>query len=98
VTKTPAHHPQALRDCHEHSAKLVKSNRERFPDDFMFQLTLEEGKAVIPSRSQIATLKRGQNINRCSRQRGFHKMQEFTVLIFWEVETPANIEVILCPK
>jgi hypothetical protein len=40
----------------------VKRNRERFPDDFMFQLTLEEGKAVVLSRSQIATLKRGQNI------------------------------------
>ncbi len=40
----------------------VKRNRERFPDDFMFQLTLEEGKAVVISRSQIATLKRGQNI------------------------------------
>ena len=36
--------------------------RERFPDDFMFQLSLEEGKAVMLSRSQIATLKRGQNI------------------------------------
>jgi hypothetical protein len=40
----------------------VKRNRERFPDDFMFQLTLQEGKAVMLSRSQIATLKRGQNI------------------------------------
>ena len=28
----------------------------------MFQLTLEEGEAVLLSRSQIATLKRGQNI------------------------------------
>jgi ORF6N domain len=37
----------------------VKRNRGRFPDDFMFQLTLEEGKLVILSRSQIATLKRG---------------------------------------
>ena len=40
----------------------VKRNRERFPDDFIFQLTLQEGKAVMLSRSQIATLKRGQNI------------------------------------
>ncbi len=40
----------------------MKRNLERFPDDFMFQLTLEEGKAVMLSRSQIATLKRGQNI------------------------------------
>ena len=39
----------------------VKRNRDRFPEDFMFQLTAEEADR---SRSQIATLKngRGQNI------------------------------------
>jgi hypothetical protein len=39
----------------------VKRNADRFPDDFVFQLTLEETEL---SRSQIATLKtgRGQNI------------------------------------
>jgi hypothetical protein len=31
-------------------------------DDFMFQLTLEEGNLMILSRSQIATLKRGENV------------------------------------
>jgi hypothetical protein len=40
----------------------VKRNRERFPDDFRYRLTLEEGKRVILSRSQIATLKRGENV------------------------------------
>jgi hypothetical protein len=40
----------------------VKRNGDRFPDDFMFQLTLEEGKAILLSRSQIATLNRGENI------------------------------------
>ena len=40
----------------------VKRNSDRFPNDFMFQLTLEEGKPVLLSRSQIATLKRGWNI------------------------------------
>ena len=40
----------------------VRRNRERFPDDFMFQLTPEEAKATERSRSQIATLKRGQNL------------------------------------
>lgn len=39
----------------------VKRNRERFPRDFMFQLTLEEAESQR-SRSQNATLKRGQNI------------------------------------
>lgn len=39
----------------------IKRNAERFPEDFVFQLTLEEAEL---SRSQIATLKsgRGQNI------------------------------------
>ncbi len=39
----------------------VRRNRDRFPEDFMFQLTLEEAKAIFASRSQFATLKRGQN-------------------------------------
>ncbi len=41
----------------------VKRNSDRFPDEFHFQLTLEEGRAVLDSRSQIATLNgRGGNI------------------------------------
>jgi hypothetical protein len=39
----------------------VKRNRRRFPEDFMFQLTSEESKLTQSSRSQFATLKRGQN-------------------------------------
>ena len=42
--------------------QAVSRNGDRFPDDFMFQLTLEEGKAVLLSRSQIVTLKRGSNL------------------------------------
>ena len=40
----------------------VKRNRERFPADFGFQLTLGEVRELARSRSQFATLKRGQNI------------------------------------
>ena len=40
----------------------VKRNKGRFPKDFVFQLTREEAKIWIDSRSQFATLKRGQNI------------------------------------
>lgn len=36
----------------------VKRNRERFPEDFLFQLTNEECDSL---RSQFATLKRGQH-------------------------------------
>ena len=42
--------------------QAVKRNISRFPDDFMFQLTREEADAVLRSRSQIVTLKRGKNI------------------------------------
>jgi hypothetical protein len=42
--------------------KAVRRNLERFPADFMFQLTLEEAQACAPSRFQFGTLKRGQNI------------------------------------
>jgi hypothetical protein len=46
----------------------VRRNIERFPEDFMFELTKEESEELLklqkpaPSRSQIATLNRGQNI------------------------------------
>lgn len=40
--------------------RAVKRNMDRFPEDFMFQLSKEEGDAF--SRYQFGTLKRGQNI------------------------------------
>src|SRR4051812_4935051 len=57
----------------------VKRNQERFPDDFMFRLTVRESAVLrsqfatsssqttdpqgdVRSRSQFATLKRGENI------------------------------------
>jgi phage regulator Rha-like protein len=39
--------------------QAVKRNAERFPSDFMFQLTHQE---AMHSRSQIVTLKQGQNV------------------------------------
>ncbi len=42
--------------------EAVRRNAERFPADFMFQLTKEEADAWQRSRSQFATLKRGSNI------------------------------------
>lgn len=41
--------------------QAVKRHKDRFPSDFMFQLTVEEAQA-LRSRSQSVTLKRGQNI------------------------------------
>ena len=40
----------------------VKRNPDRFPEDFMFQLTKKEADFWARSRSQIAILKRGKNI------------------------------------
>lgn len=40
----------------------VKRNPKRFPADFLFQLTRQEAEIALRSRSQFATLKRGQNI------------------------------------
>ena len=40
--------------------QAVRRNMDRFPEDFMFQLTPQETKKL--SRSQFVTLKRGQNI------------------------------------
>jgi hypothetical protein len=40
----------------------VKRNRDRFPGDFMFRLSLEEGNSNLVLRSQIATLEPGQHL------------------------------------
>ena len=42
--------------------KTVRRNLDRFPPDFMFQLTLDEAQACASSRFQLGTLKQGQNI------------------------------------
>jgi hypothetical protein len=48
--------------------QAVKRHKDRFPEDFMFQLTMEEAKIWSSEvrggglRSQIVTLKRGQRI------------------------------------
>lgn len=41
--------------------QAVKRNVDRFPEDFMFQLTVDEAQ-TLRSRSQSVILKRGQNI------------------------------------
>lgn len=40
----------------------VRRNKGRFPEDFMFQLSISETDLLMSSRSQFATLNRGQNI------------------------------------
>lgn len=55
--------------------QAVKRNKERFPEDFMFQLTWEEVKSL---RSQIVTLK----IDDDSSKRGKH--QKYLPYVFTE--------------
>jgi hypothetical protein len=42
--------------------QAVKRNLARFPPDFIFRLSKVEAEALQISRSQIVTLKRGQNV------------------------------------
>lgn len=42
--------------------QAVRRNRDKFPPDFMFELTLAEAEQFRRSRSQFVTLKRGGNI------------------------------------
>ena len=42
--------------------QAVKRNRERFPEEFMFQLSWEEVSHLSSLRSQIVTLKRGAHL------------------------------------
>ena len=44
------------------STKLSNVTSTNFPADFMFGLTAKEAGSLRHSRSQIVTLKRGQNI------------------------------------
>ena len=40
----------------------VRRNLNRFPDDFMVRLTLEESQDIMRSKPQFAALKRGHNV------------------------------------
>ena len=47
--------------------QAVKRNADRFPSDFMFQLTPAEGKATMALRSQNVILKRGEHVKYAPR-------------------------------
>jgi hypothetical protein len=42
--------------------QAVRRNREKFPEDLLFQLTWEEAAGLPSLRSQFVTLKRGQHL------------------------------------
>jgi hypothetical protein len=64
----------------------VRRNIERFPEDFMFELTKDEYQAL---RSQFATLKRGQHLKYAPFAFTEHGVLMFTPLNVYPVECEA---------
>jgi len=64
----------------------VKRKKDRFPEDFVFQLTWEEAKA---SRSQSATLKRGRNI----KYRSYAFTEHGAIMAANVLNTPRAVQV-----
>ena len=69
----------------------VKRNRARFPPDFMFQLSVEEAQALLASRSQNATLKRGRNV----KYAPYAFTEHGAVMLASVLNSPAAIEASL---
>jgi len=61
--------------------EAVKRNRERFPSDFLFQLTAEEAKSL---RSQFATLKQAGNPSQIAMGSQKHRDPRFLPYAFTE--------------
>ena len=61
--------------------EAVKRNRERFPSDFLFQLTAQEAESL---RSQIATLKQAGNPSQIAMGSQKHRDPRFLPYAFTE--------------
>jgi hypothetical protein len=72
----------------------VKRNRDRFPDDFMFRLTLEEGKTVLAVRSQIATLQIGPHLRHAPHVFTEHGAVMLANVLKSSVAVRASIQVV----
>ena len=70
--------------------QAVKRNIKRFPGDFMFQLDIQE---VRDSRSQIVTLKRGQNIKYLPYAFTEHGILMLSSVLKSERAVQVNIEI-----
>ena len=68
--------------------EAVRRNANRFPPDFMFQLTWDEAAAVLASRSQIATLKRGRNV----KYRPYAFTEHGAVMLASVLNSPVAVE------
>ncbi len=72
----------------------VKRNQERFPDDFMFRLTLEEAKTVLEVRSQIATLEIGSHFRHAPHVFTGHGAVMLANVLKSSVAVRASIQVV----
>jgi ORF6N domain len=72
----------------------VRRNRARFPDDFVFQLALEEARVVLASRSHIATLKRGQNLKYAPQVFTEHGAVMLAAVLNSPIAIDASIQVV----
>jgi hypothetical protein len=72
----------------------VKRNIDRFSDDFMFRLTLDEGKWVLSLRSQFATLKRGQHLKYAPYAFAEHGAVMAANILNSQVAVRASIQVV----
>jgi phage regulator Rha-like protein len=70
--------------------KAVTRNRQRFPDDFMFQLTKEEYTAL---RFQIGILKRGQHTKYLPRAFTEHGVAMLSSVLRGERAVQVNIAI-----
>ena len=79
--------------------QAVKRHRDRFPEDFMFQLNVEEAKnwwtevKGIGLRSQIVTLKRGQHIKYRPYAFNEHGILMLSSVLNSERAVQVNIEI-----
>lgn len=74
--------------------QAVKRNSDRFPEDFMFQLTLEEGKAVLALRSQNVILKRGEHLKYAPRVFTEHGAVMLANVLKSDLAVRASIQVV----
>ena len=79
--------------------QAVKRHKDRFPEDFMFQLTMEEAKIWWTEvrggglRSQIVTLKRGEHIKYCPYAFTEHGILMLSSVLNSERAIKVNIEI-----
>ena len=65
--------------------QAAKRNIERFPDEFMFRLSMEESQRVLDSRSQIVILKRGHTVVYAARRVRFVFVRAAAAFLAWSI-------------